>query len=112
MRQWRISDNGARLVNVYKLEYLPSADLDIMEAEAYLHEYSPPAADKFMEAIEKQGGLLLDNPLMHKVYEDRPYFRCMLLPYEYLCFYHVDEDAKTITVHRILRGMRDMPNIL
>ena len=97
---------------MYRLEYLRLADLDILEAEASLYELSPSAADKFMEAIERQSKLLLDHPMMYRVYEDRPYFRCISLPYEYLCLYHVDEEAKTITVHRVLGGMRDIPNIL
>jgi plasmid stabilization system protein ParE len=97
---------------MYKLEYLPSASLDILEAETYLYEHSPLAADKFMEAIEKQSKILLDNPFMYNVYEDRPYFRSMLLPYEYLCFYHVDEETKTLTVHRVLRAMRNISNII
>ena len=97
---------------MFRLEYLPLAGLDILEAEAYLFEYSPKAADIFTKAIEKQGTFLINNPLIYKTYEEKPYFRYMPLPYKYLCFYHVDESAKTITVHRILRGMRDIPNIL
>ena len=97
---------------MYSLEYLPSASLDILEAEFYLYEYSPNAAHKFTIAIEKQSTLLVNNPLIFKIYEEKPYFRCMPLPYKYLCFYHVDENAKMITVHRILRGMRDITNIL
>ena len=97
---------------MYSLEYLPSADLDILEADTYLCEHSLPAADKFMEAIEEQESLLIANPFMYPVYEARTYFRLMPLPYRYLCFYHVDESAKIITIHRILRGMRDILNIL
>ncbi len=97
---------------MYRLEYLPSAEHDIIKAEAYLYERSPAGADKFTNAVEKQGGLLADNPLMYEVYEERPYFHRMLLPYGYLCFYHVDDEKKIITVHRVLRGMMDIPNIL
>lgn len=96
----------------YHLEYLPTAELEILKAEADLYEYSPPAADKFMDAIERLEALLVDNPFMHQVYEERPYFRRMHLPYKYVCFYHVDEKAELITVHRVLHGMRDIPNIL
>ena len=81
-------------------------------AEDYLFEHSMPAYDKFREAIEKQESLLTRYPLMYPVYLARPEFRCMPLPYEYLCFYRVDEDAKLITVHRVIRGMRDIENIL
>ena len=97
---------------MYKLRNLPTADLDMLEAEAYLYEHSPPAADKLSVAFEQKTDALVENPFMYKVYEAKPYFRCIPLPYEYLCFYHVDEDAKIISVHRVLRGMRDIPNIL
>jgi plasmid stabilization system protein ParE len=82
------------------------------EAEVYWNECHPPAADKLAKALEQKTDALVDNPLMYKVYEERPYFHCMPLPYGYLCFYHVDEDAQMISVHRILRGTRNIPNIL
>ena len=97
---------------MYKLEYLPSANIDIMEAEAYLYEFSQTAADKFSEAIDRQMALLISRPFMYPVYKDRKYFRCILLPYKYLCFYHADETAQAVTIHRVIRGMRDIQNIL
>lgn len=82
------------------------------EAEAYWAERHPSVADKLSEALEQKTDALIDNPFMHQVYEDQPYFCRMSLPYGYLCFYHVDEEAKVISVHRILRGMRDLASIL
>jgi plasmid stabilization system protein ParE len=84
----------------------------MLGAETYLSDFSLFAADKLAEALEQKMDALLDNPLMYKIYEEKPYFRCMPLPYGYICFYHVDEGTKLITVHRILRGMRDIPNTL
>ena len=97
---------------MYSLKYLPFVDLDIIEAETYLYEYSPHAVDKLTGAIEKQTTGLKNYPLMYPVYDERPYYRMMPLPYEYLCFYHVDENSKTVEIHRILRGMRDVTSIL
>ena len=97
---------------MYTPKYLPSAACDIFEIEESLYEFSPSAADKFIEALDEKVENLTKQPLMYKVYEDRPYFRCMPLPYKYLCFYHVDEDVKIIRIHRILHGMRDIPSIL
>ena len=97
---------------MYRVRYLPSADLDMIDAEIYLYEYSPSAVDKLTEAVQKQTANLKDYPFMYPVYEKKPYFHLMPLPYEYLCFYHVDENSKTVEVHRILRGMRDIPNTL
>ena len=96
----------------YKLKYLPSSDLDMAEAEDYLYEYSPPAADKLALAFAQKTADLIDNPFLYPVYEPRPHYRCMTLPYKYLCFYHVDENSQTVEIHRVLRGMRDIPNLL
>ncbi|MCL2045645.1 MAG: type II toxin-antitoxin system RelE/ParE family toxin [Oscillospiraceae bacterium] len=97
---------------MYKLRYLPSANLDMIEAESYLFEYSPPAADKLSLAFEENTDALIGHPFMYPVYRGNPYFRFITLPYEYLCFYHVDEEAKIINVHRVLHGMRDIQSIL
>jgi plasmid stabilization system protein ParE len=97
---------------MYSVDYLPSARVDILEAEIYLFEHSPSAADKFAEAIEKQTDLLAEHPMMYPLYKEDERFRLMPLPYEYLGFYRVDETAETLTVHRVIRGMRDIPNIL
>jgi len=99
-------------VSMYRVEYLQVARFDVLDAEAYLYEHSPSAAAKFVDAIGKQETLLIDHPLMYPAHEGNNYFRRMMLPYEYICFYHVDEKVGLITVHRILRGMRDVASIL
>ena len=96
----------------YKLKYLPSSDTDMALAEEYLFEHSPPAADKFTSAFTQKTADLADNPFLYPVYEPRPYYRRMPLPYKHLCFYHVDEDSRTVEIHRVLREMRDIPNLL
>lgn len=45
---------------------------------------------------------------MYQHFEDDDFYRSMPLPYEYRLFYHVNEDAKMIEVHRVLRGMMDL----
>ena len=97
---------------MYKLEYLPYFDLDLAMAEDYLYEHSPAAADKLVAAIDKRIPALLEHPLMYPVYQYEASLRFMVLPYDYLAFYYVNEDAKTIQMYRLLRGMQDIPNIL
>jgi plasmid stabilization system protein ParE len=97
---------------VYQLDYLPSAVVDILVAEDYLNEFSPAAADKFTEAIETQIDNLREHPFMYPVYRYDESLRCMMLPYEYLYFYYVDESAKLIQVYRVLRGMQDIENLI
>ena len=97
---------------MYRLEYLPSAETDILEIDVYLYEHSSSAADKFADSIEKLTETLLSYPFMFPVYEDDPYFRHMTLPYKYRLFYHVDEDAEIIKIYRVLHGMRDIKSIM
>jgi plasmid stabilization system protein ParE len=96
----------------FKLEYLPSAERDILDAEAYLYDLSPSAADKFVDKIPDLTDLLCEHPFMCQVYLDDNYFRSMNLPYDYRLFYHVDEETETIKVHRVIHGMRDINKIL
>ena len=97
---------------MYRLEYLPSAQADILQIDAYLYEHSPAAADKFAESIERLTDTLLQHPFMFPVYEDNPYFRHMVLPYKYRLFYHLDEETGVIKIYRILHGMRDVSGIM
>ena len=97
---------------MYKLEYLPSAQTDILEIDTYLYEHSPTASDKFFNSIESLEENLVRHPFMYPTYEDDPYFHHMTLPYRYRLFYRVDEDAKIIKIYRILHGMRDVKNIM
>ena len=92
----------------YKLEYLPSAALDIMEIEASLYEFNPAAANKFANDIEKKTNNLTKHPFMYQVYEDDDFFRSMSLCYDYRLFYHVVEETNTIKIFRVLRGMMDI----
>jgi len=92
----------------YKIEYLPSATSDIFEIEASLYEFSPAAADKFANEIDKKIYSLAKYPFMYQVHEDDDFFRSMPLCYDYRLFYHVVEETKTIKIFRVLRGMMDI----
>ena len=87
---------------MYKLEYLPSAETDILEIDVYLYEYSPSAADKFADSIEKLTEMLLRYPSMFPVYGDYPYFRHMTLPYKHRLFYHVDDETAVIKIYHVI----------
>jgi len=92
----------------YEIEYLPSAALDIFEIEASLYEFSRAAASKFANEIEKKTANLAKHPFMYQVYEDDDFFRSMPLCYDYLLFYHVAEETKTVKIFRVLRSMMDI----
>jgi plasmid stabilization system protein ParE len=97
---------------VYRVKYLPSFEADLIEAEDYLFELSPPAVDKLTDKISKQIQSVTEHPFMYPVYPGFDDIRYMALPYQYLLFYMVDEEGKYIDVYRILRGMRDIPSLL
>jgi len=97
---------------VYRLEYLPLAEADILEIDSYLYEHKPAAADKFADSIVKLAEALTQHPFMSPVYEDDPHFCNMTLPYKYRLFYHVDEDDKVVRVYRILHGARNVKGIM
>ena len=50
---------------MYKLEYLPSAQADILEIDTYLYEHSPVAYDKFFNSIESLEENLVRHPFMY-----------------------------------------------
>jgi len=92
----------------YKLEYLPSAALDIMEIEASLYEFNHAASDKFANEIEKKTSDLTRHPFMYQVCEEDDFFRSVPLCYNYRLFYHIAEETKAVKIFRVLRGMMDI----
>jgi len=97
---------------VYRVKYLPSFDLDLIEAEDYLFELSSPAVDKLTDTISELMLNVAEHPYMYPVYPGFDNLRYMTLPYQYLLFYSIDEDSNIVEVYRILRGMRDISNLL
>lgn len=97
---------------MYNVKYLPLFENDLIEAEDYLFERSPPAVDKLTDAISEQMQNVAEHPYMYPAYPGFDGMRYMTLPYQYLLFYSVDEERRSVEVYRILRGMRDIPNLL
>ena len=96
----------------YELEFLTSAVMDILKAEASLYDLSLTAADRFTYEIQRLSATLCVYPFMYQVYEDDGYFRSMPLPYGYQLFYHVLDEAEIIKVHRVIHGMKDLNRAL
>jgi len=96
---------------VYRVEYLPEIDIDLEEAEAWLDEFSATASDRLTNTIDKKASLLVKHPMMYPTYHNSPY-RFMPLPYKFLLFYQINETARTINVHRIIHGTRDLSKAL
>ena len=100
---------------MYNLKYLPLFDVDLAEAEDYLYEFSPAAVDRLTRAVDEQMVTLVEYPFMYPVYSGyvgKTEYRIMPLPYQFLCFYYVDEESKTINVYRVLHSSRNIQRML
>lgn len=102
---------------MYRLEFLPLARQDMIEAVRYIsHELKNPAAarrlsNRLIEATER----LTDFPYLHAVYTPiRPLkkeYRKLTVE-NYCMFYSVDEGTKTITIARVIYARRSLERLL
>ena len=87
-----------------------SAQTDLLEAWLYIAEDNQPAADKLLDAINKEANTLALQPLMGRA---RPELADCLRSWPtstpYLLFYLADEVG--ITVLRVLHHARDVRQI-
>lgn len=95
----------------YRVKYLITAKHDRETIKAYLNQFSVAAAKKLFDRIKHNMELVKKNPYMYESYERRPQFRRMVVG-DYLVFYKISEQEKTIEVHHILHGMIDLEQYL
>ncbi len=102
---------------MYKLEFLPIAKDDMLEAVKYIaNELKSPIAaqnlaDEFINAAER----LCDFPYANNVYSpikplDNEYRRAIVN--NYLMFYTVSEETKTVTIMRVIYAKRDINSLI
>jgi toxin ParE1/3/4 len=90
-----------------ELDRTPTADAEIRAALDYLDQYSPPAAERLSDEVERRSQLLLTSPFMGRDRSDlRPGYRSVLVG-EYLLFYRVT-DSQVILL-RFIFGRRNLP---
>jgi len=92
----------------YKIKRLASFSKSAFDADSYLYAFSQNAADRYFQDYIHKIELIRENPLIFKAFEDDPYFRSASLVYGYRLFYHVDEQNKTVILHRVLHGAMDL----
>lgn len=102
---------------MYKLEYLPIAQRDMVEIVRYISaELSNPAAAenltaKLVDAAESITEFPYANPVYTPLRSLKREYR--KLPVEnYLIFYWVDENEKLVTVARVIYARRDYNRLL
>ncbi len=97
---------------MYKLEFLPVALNDMLEAVSYISNElkNSIAANKLSEKFVAVAEVLADFPYSNPVYIpmkrlNREYRKTVVE--NYLMFYWVDEPGKTVTVARVIYGKRN-----
>jgi plasmid stabilization system protein ParE len=91
----------------YKVFLLKRATLDIDEIAHYLSQFYPGTVGRFLEGFEKALGILEENPYIYGVYTEKPQYHRMIIG-DYLVFYKIFENAKTVRVYRVLHGRRNL----
>jgi plasmid stabilization system protein ParE len=100
----------------YKLEYLPVAEKDIRGIAMYIANElkAPVAAANLVREIRKKANNLRDMPYMYREYRGEPQnetiYRAMPVK-NYIAFYTVCEDSRTIEIHRVLYARMDIDAI-
>lgn len=102
---------------MYKLEYLPTAQRDMVEAVRYISEKlgNTSAANQLAEKLIKAGESILDFPYANPVHiPNRPlnYEYRKVLIRNYLMLYRVDERKKLVTVARVIYARRNYEALL
>ncbi len=95
----------------YTVRFMELAAQDYDDISDYLSGFYPGTAGKFLDALEKGTATLEDSPRAFEVYEHNPAYRRMVVM-DYLVFYKIKEKSKTVEVHRILHGARNIRQFL
>ena len=102
---------------MYEVQWTSLAKDDLVRAITYIADMlkAPLAAEKLLGDIEKETAVLAENPnllpLSHDEYIAHRGIRHVKVK-NYMLFYTVNEDARTITVIRMLYARRDWIQLL
>ncbi len=97
----------------YSVRLLPIAEEDLQEIISYIAAENPTAAYELADRIEKNLKYLASHPYLGKIPDDE---KLSMMGYRftvvenYLIFYTINR--KTILVHRIIHGARDLQHLL
>jgi len=102
---------------MYSVNITDIAEEDILNTLKYIANVlkSPIAANNLLDEIERHEEILENTPNIYPLVPDE-YLAQRGLKFtmikNYLMFYTINEDEKTVTVVRFLYGRRDWKNIL
>ena len=95
----------------YKLRYLDLALYDIADIKKYLSHFYPGTWPRFAEKLKSDISGLRSMPFMCPVWRHGSDYRCLVVD-DYLVFYKAGKSDKTVHIHRILHGARDIQRYL
>ncbi|MFR5532927.1 MAG: type II toxin-antitoxin system RelE/ParE family toxin [Bacteroides xylanisolvens] len=102
---------------MYKLEYLPVAQRDMVEIVRYISGelQNPAAADRLAMELVNAAESVLTFPYALPAYQPIRPLKCeyrKILVQNFLMFYWVDEEKKLVTVARVVYAKRDISRLL
>lgn len=77
----------------------------------YLSGFYPKTSNRVLKEMREKITKLGDTPNMCEIYRLDPTYRRMIVD-QYLVFYRVNDKAKVVEIHRILRGSWNLPQYL
>ena len=95
----------------YKIKYLPLAVQDLNDVARYLSGFYPKTASRVLKEMRDKITKLGDTPKMCEIYPTDPVCHKMVVD-QYLVFYQVNEEARIVEIHRVLRGSWNLPQYL
>ena len=102
---------------MYKLEFLPIAQSDMVEIVKYIsHELCDPwaaekLADEMVQSAERLAIFPYINPIHRTLKPLKNEYRKLLVK-NYIMFYYVDENEKKVTIARVIYSRRDYEKML
>jgi plasmid stabilization system protein ParE len=102
---------------MYFVNITDLADDDILSTAQYISDdlKAPKAANTLLDEIEKHEEVLGETPHIYPIVPDE-YLASMVLRFvvvkNYLLFFTINEEGRTVNVIRFLYGRRDWKNIL
>lgn len=97
----------------FSIRYLPVAESDLLEIFDFIAQDSPNRALSYLEKLDKRVGLLEHNPELGRTPRNqklREYGSRVLIVESYLIFYIIR--GQLIEVHRVVRGSRDVDDLI
>ena len=101
----------------YRVEFLPAAQADMVEIVRYIsEELSSPAAagalaEEFVRTADSLSVFLYAHPAYTPLRPLKHEYRKVLVK-NYLMFFRIGEETKTVTVARVVYAARDYGNLL